>query len=363
MTITSGSGELSAPGVTERFAARFASWRSRRFDDGPHMSLVASLPRLATNTAAGDPKKYSFYTPQLNLLSETDYTAAATPAIANDYIWFNGQPVAQVDVATSTPHWTFTDHLGTPLIQTDTAGSIDWRAEQEPYGTVYALRVGTTRHQPLRFPGQEYDELTADREYNVFRWYREGWGRYTQGDPVGLSAGLNLYSYVGGRPLFFVDPRGLAEQFGPFRVNAKICCQTVSGLAGITGAKHCSIHVDALGKPWAAFELMPNPREYYSKGFVGLTNDPPEGECVTTGGDCELVKCIRDAYRSYPNGGDYIGGKGPNSNTFVKFVAQRCRLRAPAAAYESKGYYEAPPAWPDTSTAPPPTPPLPACCN
>ena len=32
--------------------------------------------------------------------------------------------------------------------------------------------------------------------YNIFRWYRAGWGRYSQGDPIGLSGGLNLLGYT-----------------------------------------------------------------------------------------------------------------------------------------------------------------------
>jgi hypothetical protein len=47
-------------------------------------------------------------------------------------------------------------------------------------------------------------------EYNIFRWYRAGWGRYTQADPEGLREGTNLFSYVYDRPTALVDPYGLA---------------------------------------------------------------------------------------------------------------------------------------------------------
>jgi uncharacterized protein RhaS with RHS repeats len=49
----------------------------------------------------------------------------------------------------------------------------------------------------------------TEENYNVFRWYRAGWGRYTQADPLGLRAGTNLFSYVNGTPNSRVDPRGL----------------------------------------------------------------------------------------------------------------------------------------------------------
>jgi RHS repeat-associated protein len=46
---------------------------------------------------------------------------------------------------------------------------------------------------------------------NIFRWYRSGWGRYTQDDPVSrYKAGLQGYfQYALQNPLRFIDPRGL----------------------------------------------------------------------------------------------------------------------------------------------------------
>ena len=73
-------------------------------------------------------RRYSFYSPEMNLLAESELTTAAAPVILYEYIWFNGHPVGQFDGGTVT-HWTFTDHLGTPLLQTDSAGAVFWRAE------------------------------------------------------------------------------------------------------------------------------------------------------------------------------------------------------------------------------------------
>lgn len=49
-------------------------------------------------------------------------------------------------------------------------------------------------------------------DYNVFRWYREEWRRYTQADPAFNPTRifeLAPYSYAGGAPITHVDPLGL----------------------------------------------------------------------------------------------------------------------------------------------------------
>jgi RHS repeat-associated protein len=178
-------------------------------------------------------RRYFFYTPEMNLIAESELTSSAKPAILYNYIWLGGEPVAQVDGSLTT-HWTFTDHLGTPLIQTDINDNIYWRAEYEPYGRVSLLRTGD-QHQPLRLPGQEAEQFNlgqngaTERSYNVFRWYRPNWGRYTQSDPFlteadadwmwretrledgGLANRIGWYSYTDDDPLLFVDPTGLVK--------------------------------------------------------------------------------------------------------------------------------------------------------
>jgi RHS repeat-associated protein len=183
------------------------------FSLGTPTARVTSVLHPAPLTVASGTKRYSFYTPEMHLLAETALTTSGTPATAYEYIWFNGRPVAQIDAGAAT-HWTFTDHLGTPILLTNTDATTYWRAEYEPFGAVYALRSADVR-QPLRLPGQEAEQLNlgangvTEREYNIFRWYRGAWGRYTQGDPFELAGGLNLYAYVADNPIEFTDPLGL----------------------------------------------------------------------------------------------------------------------------------------------------------
>jgi RHS repeat-associated protein len=161
-------------------------------------------------------QRYSLYSPDLSLLAETTTSTDPAPPIAYEYIWFAGQPAAQVETATGTTHFYFNDHLGTPILQTNATGAIDWRVECEPFGSISSTRLGASRHQPFGFPGQEYDELDSDRSYNIFRWYRADWGRYSQADPIAREIGWlskspqeTLFSYANANPLGFTDPRGL----------------------------------------------------------------------------------------------------------------------------------------------------------
>jgi RHS repeat-associated protein len=155
-------------------------------------------------------RQYTFYTPELSFLSETASTSSTTaaPVVAYDYVWFGGQPLAQIENATGNIAWYFNDHLGTPILQGDATGRVLWQAEYEPYGTVYAIRRGEARHQPLRLPGQTAED-GSELYQNVFRFYRARWGRYTQADPIRLSGGLNLFGYASGDPVGIFDPLGL----------------------------------------------------------------------------------------------------------------------------------------------------------
>src|SRR5690606_34955417 len=61
----------------------------------------------------------------------------------------------------------------------------------------------------LRYPGQ-FAEI-GGANYNYFRDYEAGTGRYTQSDPIGLWGGVGSYGYVSGMPLALVDLWGLVE--------------------------------------------------------------------------------------------------------------------------------------------------------
>jgi RHS repeat-associated protein len=195
---------------------------------------VARKESPANGPATSATRRY-FYTPDLRLLAATydDSASVWEPVLASsavaknfrdEFVWFGDRPIAQIAPATgaSAIRYTFADHLGTPLLQTDSGGRILWRVEYEPFGNVHEVRAGVRNSQPLRFPGQDTVmawDGGAEENYNIFRWYRTGWGRYTQADPLGVLGGDNLFQYAAADPLSNTDPLGLTiyRCFRPFR--------------------------------------------------------------------------------------------------------------------------------------------------
>ncbi len=77
------------------------------------------------------------------------------------------------------------DHLGTPMIMTDSAGSVVWQGEFKPFGEPMTVTGSITNK--LRFPGQYYDSETGLHQ-NWHRDYKPEIGRYVSGDRVNLAS-------------------------------------------------------------------------------------------------------------------------------------------------------------------------------
>ncbi|MEG8189293.1 RHS repeat-associated core domain-containing protein, partial [Escherichia marmotae] len=89
--------------------------------------------------------------------------------------------------------------------------------------------------QPLRLPGQYFDEETG-LHYNLFRYYAPECGRFISQDPIGLAGGINLYAYAP-NPLTYIDPLGLCKlrgSNGRFR-SAQNIQEEIGGLPNFSG--------------------------------------------------------------------------------------------------------------------------------
>ncbi len=181
----------------------------------------------------------------------------------------------------------WTDHLNTPRAVTRPKDNrVVWSWDSLPFGesqpnTNPMFAVPFTFN--LRFPGQYHDAETG-LHYNYFRDYDPKIGRYVQSDPIGLGGGINTYAYVGGRPVLYVDPLGLAE----------MCIRPVQGF--VIPGKHC----------FARFNGSNSDTMSFDPSGVGPDPNPGRGTCTQAEGsgddNClrrEMKKCQASSYHAF----------------------------------------------------------------
>ncbi|MBK7352390.1 MAG: hypothetical protein IPJ05_01010 [Nitrosomonas sp.] len=115
------------------------------------------------------------------LIAETNDAGSFVRA----YFWADEIPMAQFDTQLTYLH---VDHLNTPRMGTNDAGSVVWSWHSDGFGNTTPNEDpdgnGQTTTVNLRFPGQYYDVETG-LHYNYFRDYSPQTGRYIQSDRLG----------------------------------------------------------------------------------------------------------------------------------------------------------------------------------
>lgn len=135
------------------------------------------------------------------------------------------------EASTTVVSYVHNDHLGTPQVMTDAAGSVVWRAIYDPFGMA-SIDPASTQQLNVRFPGQYYDNETG-LHYNYYRYYDPSVSRYLSADPggalldfsaperqVAARAGVVIpdgkpfgyvnhsFNYVDNNPVMSADPTG-----------------------------------------------------------------------------------------------------------------------------------------------------------
>ncbi|NIJ74280.1 MULTISPECIES: RHS repeat-associated core domain-containing protein [unclassified Xanthomonas] len=156
-----------------------------------------------------DDSRYAVYDESGRWLG--DYDNAGAPM--QQAIWLDDLPVGVL--AGTALHYVQPDHLGTPRAVIDPIRDVavwTWDIKGEAFGTTPPNQDpdndGTAFVFDMRFPGQRYDAALG-MNYNYFRDYEPGIGRYSQSDPIGFLGGVSLYGYVGQNPASEIDTYGL----------------------------------------------------------------------------------------------------------------------------------------------------------
>jgi len=97
-----------------------------------------------------------------------------------------------------------TDALGSVLALAKDDQAIQAFYAYTPYGETTVL--GTDEGNPIQYTARENDQTGL--YYYRARYYDPVLKRFIAEDPIGLAAGPNVYSYVGGNPVNYVDPSG-----------------------------------------------------------------------------------------------------------------------------------------------------------
>ncbi len=120
------------------------------------------------------------------------------------------EPVCMIDVAdNNAAYYYHFDGLGSVVALSDSDGDSCQSYEYSAYGQVAASDPSFIAN-PYMFTGRRFDIETGLYYYRA-RYYNPHIGRFMQTDPVGYSAGMNLYAYCGNNPLGYTDPSGLSR--------------------------------------------------------------------------------------------------------------------------------------------------------
>ena len=104
------------------------------------------------------------------------------------------------------------NHLGSASLELDDRARIISYEEFSPYGatTYQATATHTDAPKRYRYSGKERDDATGLYYYGA-RYYAPWLSQWINPDPAGTADGLNLYAFVGGNPIGYIDHQGLGK--------------------------------------------------------------------------------------------------------------------------------------------------------
>jgi len=185
------------------------------------------------------------------------------------------------------------DGIGSSIGITDMTGEMVNKYAYDAFGK--ALSQTGAIPNPFKYIGRfgVMDEGNG-LMYMRARYYDPEIGRFINKDPIGLSGGINLFTYAGNNPINFTDPQGLLGWDALIEWLAKRAAIFLSGLPEIWGDP-----MEEGGK-WESASI-----KYKRRFYINCLQD-----CNLSCGDCRKMCAYKaDAWVRYCYGGDR--GAGP----------------------------------------------------
>jgi RHS repeat-associated protein len=160
-----------------------------------------ALDRLASfNTGA---PVTNYVSDGSNIVAEYD----GSNVLQKRYAFGPDGPLVAYD-ASGNRTWMLADERGSVLALASDSGAMTGINTYDEYGIPAATNSGTFQYAGMLWLARP--NLYAP----TFRAFNAGQGRFNQTDPIGMAGGVNMYTYVGGDPVNFIDPLGLVNCAG-----------------------------------------------------------------------------------------------------------------------------------------------------
>jgi RHS repeat-associated protein len=146
----------------------------------------------------------------------------------------------------------------------DGSGAVKTSYAYEPYGN-------TTTRGEVNTNAVQYaaGNDAAGLYYYRARYYHPGFGRFVTEDPIGQSRGANVYAYVDGDPISYIDPDGNSPR------SPRIICIVCGARHGGTFGPYCPDCYTKSKEPDGGVPPRWEP--------PSLPTDPPEGGSCKNG--------------------------------------------------------------------------------
>lgn len=201
--------------------------------------------------------------------------------------WYEGS-------GTSDRRWLITDERGSTVGITNGSGVVTDKLAYDVYGTPQG-----SSSVRFKYTGQAWLSELGMHYYKA-RVYAPTLGRFMQSDPIGYSAGVNMYTYVGGDPVNATDPSGMVPL--PSKPeNPLPTCPEANGCGSdiiVTGTRSCGSFCSSITDPIAIqavviqFGPVPNfsaSADRAGAGQLPQRTNPPKPLPQKTTVNCAIV--------------------------------------------------------------------------